>query len=888
MPDDFDAYFRWLGIPPGERPVDHYRLVGVKRFESNRNVIERAASQRMAHVATHQSGPEAAIAEQLLHELSAARLCLLDPQAKAAYDRQLPGGEAKLASQSGIRPLPVAQPLRAAEPMAAPSATPSQSSAVHTQANVPRVPMGPQTAPSGPQSVPSSPQPTAEPVAESNATPIWKQPIAIAAVVGGAAALVLAFVIVTSVLGGRGRTVVQADQKPESAAPSDGAATSVPPVPQVQSAIPTVVPTTSVGPLNFTNSPADGGANQSSAPAEAESPPAVPATDTVPAVPAADPAASAPNAQPPVAQPPVVQPPVEQPPVVQPPVAQPPVVQPPVTPPTVVPSPNQQPGDAPKVPRSLADLLDEPEPQPSRGNLLGPPIAASVKRLPVPDAAAQKTAREEARRLLKDEFDNSQSPQAKVALSNKLWELARESQDDPSGQYVLLDEAHKLAVDGGHLIQALTMINELESRYEADAWTLRSETLKNMGRFAVTPLDRKQLTEAALELAGGAQAAKRFDVAQTIVSIANAHAQKTGDVKLRNDARLRAIEIEDAKKQWDFVQLAAKRLETEPDNPKANLAYGKFLCLTQRDWDKGLPHLAKSDDATLQATAILDLSQPSEADKQASVADGWWTAAESASGKEKESLLARAHSWYQRTAVKATGLLRVRAEKRMEEIAKQLPAGVLSSAATPAFGAPSFAGRPAAPVPPPQNPASQPQGPSTTPPVTPPVANSGEPNGQLPGVIGRLVVDDRDASVFIQYVTGLNIPNDQFEDMLMKAAVPRGAVRIELFGFISLSAPATVSVQHVGGSANGKHTLYVDGNKVSEVGGGGETDKTIQMMLGDGEHSVRWVITGGEVGTSKIAFFNATTREPLPAYHNNQLLTAARSLPTKYNVLMSN
>ena len=89
MPEPFDPYLQWLGIEPHEMPVDHYRLLGVKRFESDPAAIAAAADQRMAFVRTYQTGPRAAYTQKLLNELAAARVCLLNPGAKASYDQVL-------------------------------------------------------------------------------------------------------------------------------------------------------------------------------------------------------------------------------------------------------------------------------------------------------------------------------------------------------------------------------------------------------------------------------------------------------------------------------------------------------------------------------------------------------------------------------------------------------------------------------------------------------------------------------------------------------------------------------------------------------------------------------------------------------------------------------
>jgi formylglycine-generating enzyme required for sulfatase activity len=89
MPEAFDPYYTWLGIPPKDQPPNHYRLLGVERFEANLTVIEHAADQRMAHLRTFQTGRNGPLSQRLLNEVAAARLCLLNVQKRAAYDDQL-------------------------------------------------------------------------------------------------------------------------------------------------------------------------------------------------------------------------------------------------------------------------------------------------------------------------------------------------------------------------------------------------------------------------------------------------------------------------------------------------------------------------------------------------------------------------------------------------------------------------------------------------------------------------------------------------------------------------------------------------------------------------------------------------------------------------------
>jgi len=89
MPEAFDAYHVWLGIPPEEQPPRCYRLLGIPLFEDRPEVIEHAADQRMAHLKSLAPGKHAAIAQKLLNEVAAARVRLLDPYKRAMYDRRL-------------------------------------------------------------------------------------------------------------------------------------------------------------------------------------------------------------------------------------------------------------------------------------------------------------------------------------------------------------------------------------------------------------------------------------------------------------------------------------------------------------------------------------------------------------------------------------------------------------------------------------------------------------------------------------------------------------------------------------------------------------------------------------------------------------------------------
>jgi hypothetical protein len=89
MEATFDPYLQWLAIRDPKRPPNHYRMLGIDPFESDPEVIQNAADRQMTHVRRFQSGQHWAESQRLLNELAAAKICLLNPEKKAAYDATL-------------------------------------------------------------------------------------------------------------------------------------------------------------------------------------------------------------------------------------------------------------------------------------------------------------------------------------------------------------------------------------------------------------------------------------------------------------------------------------------------------------------------------------------------------------------------------------------------------------------------------------------------------------------------------------------------------------------------------------------------------------------------------------------------------------------------------
>jgi len=191
----FDPYHVWLGIPPKEQPTDHYRLLGIERFEPNPDVIANAADQRMAHLRTFQTGKHSADSQRLLNEVAAARICLLSDEKKAAYDEEL---RRRISTATPLPPIPLPPPPPTSDHP--PSSAPEDVELASLFASIAR----PHTTPPG-DAEPDSHRATMH----GNRTGTKKSPAPLWFTVAGATAgvLLIAFVFATAASSNRAKPV---------------------------------------------------------------------------------------------------------------------------------------------------------------------------------------------------------------------------------------------------------------------------------------------------------------------------------------------------------------------------------------------------------------------------------------------------------------------------------------------------------------------------------------------------------------------------------------------------------------------------------------------------------------------------------------------------------
>jgi hypothetical protein len=158
----------WLGLPPGDWPPDHYRLLGLEPNESDSARIEQRVHDRLEAVRRYQLlHPE--LVTEAMNRLAQAYVCLTDPDARRAYDNarsgRPPGNGSKVIPAKVTRrkpttavlpPLPV--PLTPPPaPVPAPPPTPEVPPVPKVETLPVAVPAPPAAIPAPPAAVPVAP-----------------------------------------------------------------------------------------------------------------------------------------------------------------------------------------------------------------------------------------------------------------------------------------------------------------------------------------------------------------------------------------------------------------------------------------------------------------------------------------------------------------------------------------------------------------------------------------------------------------------------------------------------------------------------------------------------------------------------------------------------------
>jgi hypothetical protein len=291
-----------------------------------------------------------------------------------------------------------------------------------------------------------------------------------------------------------------------------------------------------------------------------------------------------------------------------------------------------------------------------------PTTEAARLKIPVP-ADLNKS-----RALFKDVFAKELADHSTAGLrafAHRLLDEAQKSASVPSDQYILLIGAANCGREGSDLALSFQALDGLAGAFDVDAVQYKADFALRTSLKSDTPAMTVQNCKAALAFVD--DLAAQNDYASAVRLLGELRSAATIDPALSKHVQARSTEVEASKVAWDRLAVDATKLKTSPDDGPANLAVGKYLCLTKGNWTKGLPLLAKGTDQKLKKLAQDELDEKATPEAIAQSGDGWWDLAGTLPEPTKAIVLQHAAAIYSKVRDQVTGLRRELLDKRIQQ-----------------------------------------------------------------------------------------------------------------------------------------------------------------------------------------------------------------------------
>jgi len=293
---------------------------------------------------------------------------------------------------------------------------------------------------------------------------------------------------------------------------------------------------------------------------------------------------------------------------------------------------------------------------------------AQDPRIPIPLESEQSRAEWTIRELFKVEYAK-QSPLAQTSLARTLLRHARGITDDPPMRFVGFREAADVAARSGNPVVALSAAGELCKHFRLDAGLVKHALLAKMEPRLTKQEDFRELCEAYLRLADEDWESDQPGEALWAAKGAQRWADKVEDPALVAYVRAKQQLFQELNDHSEAAGKALASLAQSPLDPAANGSVGEYRCFDRADWDRGLPHLARTADPELSGAAKQDLSRPSEAGQQVLIGDAWHRIADKlAVSWRKELVLDHALQWYRIAHPHLQGAAKESTARNIEEL----------------------------------------------------------------------------------------------------------------------------------------------------------------------------------------------------------------------------
>jgi hypothetical protein len=296
--------------------------------------------------------------------------------------------------------------------------------------------------------------------------------------------------------------------------------------------------------------------------------------------------------------------------------------------------------------------------------------ALAATRPEVPFAADQEKAENSIKQVFQNDYANSNRPGDKQAFSRRLLRKAKETQDDPTGRFVLLREARDIATEVGAIGTAMEAIDEMARWHEINALEMKTNALAKIVKVARPAESMVTHALTIVALLEEAVAADQYELARQLAPLILSVAQRNNSAEFIKVATNRGKEIEPLELASKEMKAAAEILETNSNDPEANRKVGRFLCLAKGDWQNGISMLLRCNDETLKSLALMEHETLPDS---LGLADGWWKYSESLEGIFRTQVQLHAVEWDRTALPNLTGLNKAKVEKRIASVTSTVP-----------------------------------------------------------------------------------------------------------------------------------------------------------------------------------------------------------------------
>lgn len=322
-----------------------------------------------------------------------------------------------------------------------------------------------------------------------------------------------------------------------------------------------------------------------------------------------------------------------------------------------------------------------------------------VARQPMPPRDAILVAQSKMRQTYEAAFERARTPVEFAKLAQQIYKQMtgstarrRSTSDDddnsyasaesnmpPAELFVGLRSAFNVSIKGRDPNLAMQLVDEIDQRFEIDREEFESRMFKGFlgkGGSLRTELNKASNLIPLLEMLISKNVAEDdYGAADENLGYGLAAIRHINDRETNYKWKVLKERVEEGKRRFPRVAKHIASLQANPDNPEANHAVGWYLCVVKDNWPQGLEMLAKSQDKSLRALALIEIQRDSGYNRHITLGDGWWDYGQKMKDDALvfEAAMKRSRTWYLSASQGLQdGLDRIRANNRLDAIDRMI------------------------------------------------------------------------------------------------------------------------------------------------------------------------------------------------------------------------